>query len=303
MEDFKALQQEIAELKKEKNALVLAHYYVPLEVQDVADKVGDSFALAKYAKSASQDIIVMCGVRFMGESAKILSPDKTILLPDETAGCPMADMITPEGVMEHRKNHPEAAVVCYVNSSAAVKAVSDICCTSSSALKVVEALGEKELIFVPDMNLGSYVAEKVPEKTFYVHDGYCPIHHRLLADEILSLKEEHPDAAVAVHPECQQHILELADFIGSTAEILEFAGKTEAKEVIIGTESEIARILNRKYPEKKFYTASEHFTCGNMKKITLTALRDCLKYGQYEVTLTEEELEGAKQSLDRMVNI
>ena len=303
MADFNAIQQEIAQLKKEKNALILAHYYVPIEVQDVADKVGDSFALAKFAKSASEDVIVMCGVRFMGESAKILSPDKTVLLPADDAGCPMADMITPEGVMEHRRNHPEAAVVCYVNSSAAVKAVSDICCTSSSALKVVEALGEKEVIFVPDKNLGSYVAEKTGEKAFHVHNGYCPIHNRLEAEEVLKLKAEHPEALVAVHPECQQEILDHADFIGSTADILDFAAKSDYKEMIIGTEVEIAKILSRKYPEKKFYTASENFTCGDMKKITLEALRDCLKYGKYEVKLTDEEIAGARRSLDRMVSI
>lgn len=303
MADFNALQKEILELKKEKDALILAHYYVPLEVQDVADKVGDSFALAKYAKTTDKKTIVLCGVRFMGESAKILSPDKTVLLPDNSAGCPMADMITPEKVLELRAQYPNAAVMCYVNSSAATKSVSDICCTSSSALKLAGKIENDEIIFVPDMNLGAYVAEKVPEKTFRFYNGYCLVHNRLRDEDILRLKAEHPNAVVAAHPECRGEVLALADFIGSTSEMLAFAENTDAEEVIIATEAEIARKLSREHPEKKFYTASDNFVCRNMKKNTLEALRDCLRDGKYEVKLTEEELQGAKKSLDRMVGI
>ncbi len=303
MNNFNDLQREILELKKEKNALILAHYYVPIEVQAVADAVCDSFAMAKLAKAAKEDIIVICGVRFMGESAKLLSPDKTVLLPSADAGCPMADMITVKEVERLKVEHPEAAVVCYVNSSAAVKAVSTVCCTSSSALKVVRSLPEKEIIFIPDKNLGSFVAEKVPEKTIYLYDGCCPIHNRVTVEEVLAVKEKHPDALFAVHPECCNEVVALADFIGSTAEIIDFVKASDAGEFIIGTECEISRLLSIECPDKKFYDASDDFICRDMKKVELSAVRDSLKHGTFAVTLTEDEISGAGDSLDRMVKI
>lgn len=303
MENYNEIQKEILELKKEKNALVLAHYYVPAEVQAVADAVCDSFAMAKLAKKAEEDVIVICGVRFMGESAKLLSPDKTVLLPAESAGCPMADMITVKEVEKLKADHPEAAVVCYVNSSAAVKAASTVCCTSSSALKVVRSLPEKEIIFIPDKNLGSYVAEKIPEKNFYLYDGCCPVHDSVTACEVLHIREKHPEALFAVHPECRKEVVQLADFVGSTAEIISFVKESDAKEFIIGTEQEIAIILAAECPDKKFYDAASEFVCRDMKKVELSALRDCLKYGRYEVCLKPEEIQGAKDSLDRMVRI
>lgn len=302
MDGFNDLQKRILELKAEKNALVLAHYYVPLEVQDVADAVCDSFAMAKKAAEAREDLIVICGVRFMGESAKILSPDKTVLLPAPDAGCPMADMVTPEDVMEHRARHPEAAVMCYVNSSAAVKAVSDVCCTSSSALRIARGLEEREIIFVPDRHLGEYVAERVPEKTFYLHEGFCPTHHRVSEGDILAAKRAHPDALLAVHPECDGSVVRHADFVGSTAEILDFARSADAGEILIGTECEIVRRLARELPEKRIYGVTAAFTCGNMKKITLEALYECLRDEKYRVELPEDEIKAARRSLDRMVN-
>ncbi|MBE6948721.1 MAG: quinolinate synthase NadA [Ruminococcaceae bacterium] len=303
MEKYNELQREILKLKKEKNALILAHYYVPVEVQAVADAVCDSFAMAKLAKAAKEDVIVICGVRFMGESAKLLSPDKTVLLPAGDAGCPMADTITAKDVLHLKEKYPEAAVVCYVNSSAAVKAVSTVCCTSSSALKVVRSLPEKEIIFIPDKNLGTFVAENVPEKTIHLYDGCCPIHNRVTVEEVLAVKARHPEAVFAVHPECCKGVVALADFVGSTAEIIDFVKASDAGEFIIGTECEISRLLSIECPDKKFYNASEGFICHDMKKVELSAVRDCLKNGTYEVCLTQNEIEGAENSLDRMVRI
>jgi len=299
--DYTEIQERILTLKKEKNALVMAHYYVPLEVQDVADAVGDSFALAKKARDAEQQLIVVCGVRFMGESAKILSPDKKVLLPAENAGCPMADMVTPEDVAALRAAHPGAAVMCYVNSSAAVKAVSDVCCTSSSALRIARALDAEEIIFIPDRNLGRFVAQQVPEKTFWLHDGYCPVHNAVTAADIADAKNSHPSAVLAAHPECREEVLAYADFIGSTAEILAFCRETEDREILICTESGIVDRLRRELPEKRIYSVTADFLCEDMKKITAERLLACLEQERFEVTLPPEELAGARASLDRMV--
>lgn len=303
MENFNEIQREILKLKKEKNALILAHYYVPLEVQDIADHVCDSFEMAKRANSAKEDLIVICGVRFMGESAKILSPDKTVLLPAPDAGCPMADMVTPEDVIRLRGEHPNAAVICYVNSSAAVKAVSDICCTSASALKVAKSLKEDEVIFVPDCHLGSYVAENCPDKKFILHNGFCPTHHRITADDVKKAKAAHPEAVFAVHPECRDEVVAFADYVGSTSGIIEYAKTVDAKEVLIGTENGVVERLRRECPDKKIYGVSSAFTCVNMKKVGLEDVLNSLKNGQYEVILDKEEIDAARQSLDRMVSI
>ena len=302
MEGFNELQREILRLKAEKNALILAHYYVPLEVQDVADAVCDSFAMAQKAAGAENDLIVICGVRFMGESAKILSPDKTVLLPSPDAGCPMADMVTPEDVMRLRKLHPGAKVMCYVNSSAAVKAVYDVCCTSSSALRIAGKLDCDEIIFVPDKHLGAFVAARVPEKRFWLHDGFCPTHHRITEADVLAAKRAHPEAVFAVHPECGEDVVKYGDLIGSTAEILDFARKTGAPEILIGTEGEIVERLRRELPEKRIYGIGSSFVCPNMKKVTLEALYECLRDEKYKVELPEDQLHAARRSLDEMVN-
>lgn len=303
MEKYNGVQQEILKLKKEKNALILAHYYVPIEVQDIADHVCDSFEMAKRAKNADEKLIVICGVRFMGESAKILSPDKKVLLPAPDAGCPMADMVTPEDIKKLKEEYPDAAVMCYVNSSAAVKAVCDICCTSSSALRIAKELPNDKILFVPDANLGSYIAEQVPEKQFVVHNGYCPTHNRVSEEDVQKAKKAHPMAKFAVHPECRGEVLQYADFIGSTSEIIDFAHKTDAGEVIIGTESGVLERLKRELPDKKIYSVANAFVCSNMKKVGLLEVLHALREEQYEVKLTAEEMEEAKQSLDRMVKI
>ncbi|SHI19337.1 quinolinate synthetase [Sporobacter termitidis DSM 10068] len=302
MGNFNETQQKILKLKKEKNALILAHFYVPLEVQDIADIVGDSFEMAKRAKEAEEDLIVICGVRFMGEGAKILSPDKKVLVPAIDAGCPMADMVTVEDVLRLKAEHPDAAVMAYVNSSAAVKSVADICCTSSSAVRIAKSQDADEIIFVPDMHLAEYTAGKVPEKKFILHTGFCPTHHRITEADILAAKKAHPDAKIAVHPECRADVVKHADFIGSTAEILRFSRETDAREFIIGTEMEIAARLQREVPEKKFYSVTSAFVCPNMKKNTLQAVLNCLENEEYEIRLDEAEAAAARRSLERMVS-
>lgn len=297
------LQKTIIDLKNKKDALILSHYYQGLEVQEISDEVGDSFALAKLAQKARQELIILCGVRFMAESAKILNPQKTVYLPAGDAGCPMADMISPRQVRELRKKHPNAAVVCYVNSSAEVKAQSDICCTSSSAEKIVRSLPNKDIIFIPDRNLGSYVAKKVPEKNIILFEGCCPIHDAVSPDDALSMKKAFPKAQLLVHPECRPQVLEHADFIGSTAEILAWARKTSAKELIIGTESGVFEILKQEMPDKKIMLIKEDFLCADMKKTKLEDVLACLEGERDELSLPQKELEAARQSLERMVAV
>ena len=296
-----ALQEQILSLKQERDALILAHFYQNLDVQDVADHVGDSFKLAQLAQAAGQRVIILCGVRFMAESAKILNPDKTVYLPVADAGCPMADMVTPADVLALRERYPGAAVVCYVNSSAAVKAVSDICCTSSSAERIVRSLPERQIIFVPDQNLGSYVAKQVPEKEIILYSGYCPTHHRVRGEDARQAREMFPQAKLLVHPECRPEVLAYADFIGSTAEILEYARKSGAEAFLIGTEVGVLEILQRELPNKQFHLLQSEFVCADMKKTHLEDILRCLRGEAPPVELPADELQGAKQSLERMV--
>lgn len=300
-EEMTELQEKIISLKKESDTLILAHYYQPLEIQDIADHVGDSFALAKIAQDAGQESLILCGVRFMAESAKILNPRKKVFLPAEDAGCPMADTITPEDVLALRAKYPLAAVVCYVNSSAAVKAVCDICCTSSSAVKIVSGLTEKQIIFVPDKNLGAYVAEKAPKKEFILFEGCCPIHDEVTHREVLAVKNAHPNAKLLAHPECPSEVLALADYIGSTAGILDYAQNTDAKELIIGTERGVMEILCRKLPDKKIILAKTDFICKDMKKTSLEDVLACLEGKRTPLFMTDEEIALASKSLERMV--
>ena len=297
------LQQKIIKLKKEKNALILAHYYQTTDIQEIADHVCDSFAMAQLAHSAEQKLLVICGVHFMAESAKILNPDKTVLLPVLDAGCPMADMIVPEDVLALRKRYPEAAVVCYVNSSAAVKAVSDICCTSSSAERIVRALPEKQIIFIPDRNLGAYIATKVPEKEFIFHPGWCPVHDCITVLDVQAAREKHPNAKLLAHPECQGIVLDLTDYVGSTAEIIDFALKSDCSEFIIGTEYGVAEHLAKLAPDKNFYPLTNTFECEDMKKVKLPDVLASLETGQHEMTLSTDEINTARNSLERMVSI
>ena len=297
------LQKKILRLKEEKRAYILAHFYQQLEVQEIADEVGDSFALAQKAQQADCDVIVLCGVRFMAESAKILNPGRKVYLPNTEAGCPMADMIDEDDVRALREQYPEAAVVCYVNSSAAVKAASDVCCTSSSAERIVKALPQKQIIFVPDENLGSYCASLAPEKEFILYRGFCPTHNMVTREHAEAARAAHPNARIAVHPECRPEVREYADYIGSTAGILKYVKASDAEEFVIGTECGVQEILKRDCPEKKIYSIREHFLCPNMKKTTLEDVLLALEGGVPEIELPEAEMIGARQALERMITL
>lgn len=299
--EFIELVEEIKRLKKERNALILAHNYQNDEIQDIADIVGDSLALSKAASEAESKVIVFCGVHFMAESAAILSSEKTILLPDETAGCPMADMADAEEVLRWRQKYPHAIVVSYVNSTAAVKAVSDYCCTSANAVNLVRNIPENEIIFLPDQNLGRYVADQVPEKTIHLWPGYCITHHRVTVEEIREIKALHPDAQVLVHPECRAGILEIADFVGSTSQIISYAKGSAHSKFIIGTEMGILHCLKKQNPEKLFYLAAPGLVCPNMKLTTLPKVKASLKNMAPVITVAPEIRTKAKVALDRML--
>lgn len=295
--------KEIQRLKKEKNAVILAHYYQDFDVQEIADYFGDSFELAKKAMLTESQIIVFCGVSFMAESAKILNPTKKVLATRMDAGCAMADMVTAEQVKALKAAHPDSAVACYVNSTAETKAVSDICVTSANAVRICRDIPEKKIIFVPDKNLGSYVASMVPEKEFIIHSGYCPIHDRLSADDVMKAKAAYPGAKLTVHPEAPGEILGLADFVGSTSQIIDYCMKSEDREFIIGTEIGVIARLESDCPEKEFYPLTSCAVCPDMKKTTLDDVLYVLTEEANEVMLTPEKIEAAKRPLERMVSV
>lgn len=297
------IAEEIQKLKKEKNAVILAHYYVPDEVQEIADYVGDSFYLSKAATEVSADTLVFCGVSFMGESAKILNPQKTVLMPDAAADCAMAHMVDVEKIEKMRAQYDDLAVVCYINSTAEIKVHADVCVTSSNAVKIVKKLPNKNIFFIPDGNLGRYVAEQVPEKNIMLNDGYCPIHNAMTKEEILKAKKEHPNASFLVHPECTKDILEEADYIGSTAGIIDHATNAKAEEFIIGTEIGVFYELKKKNPDKKFYTISNHQICNDMKFVTLEKVKEVLETGANEVNVSEEVRTAAMKPLERMLEL
>ncbi|MFT8889012.1 MAG: quinolinate synthase NadA [Ethanoligenens sp.] len=296
------LTQEIKRLKAERGAVIVAHNYQVDEVQDIADYVGDSFYLSKICAQSEAKTIVFCGVRFMAESAKILSPDKTVLLPEAHAGCPMADSITPEDVRKLKAEHPGAAVVCYINSSVEVKAECDICCTSSNAVRIVRSLKEKEVIFVPDQNLGSYVAAQVPEKQFTLFNGCCVTHARVTMDELNAARELYPDAPVAVHPECSPEIVAASDFAGSTSEIIDFCTRSDAKRFLIGTEMGVLHKLKKDNPTKEFYLLTPRLICTNMKLTTLQSVYRALAENKTQVEVEESIRLRARTCLERMLN-
>ena len=298
-----ALQEKILNLKEEKNALILAHYYQTMDVQSVADHVCDSFEMARRAQEANEELLIVCGVRFMAESAKILNPQKTVLLPSPDAGCPMADMIAPGDVIALRKQYPDAAVLCYVNSSAAVKAVCDVCCTSSSAEKIARELPEKQVVFVPDRSLGAYVASRVPDKEIILFDGCCPVHDAVTENDALSAKAAHPGAKLLVHPECKIEVLRHADYIGSTAGMIEEALKSGDSEFIIGTEIGVIEYLSARAPEKRFYPLRSGFLCVDMKKTLLSDVLCSLETGNYEIKPDKDEMDAARKSLEMMVEL
>lgn len=301
--DQKELIAEINRLKKVKDAVIVAHTYQIGEVQEIADVVGDSFALSKYCAKQNHQTIVFCGVDFMAESAKILSPDKTVLLPERQAGCPMANMITAEALRKKKAELPDAAVVTYINSSAAVKAESDVIVTSSNALKVVRNMPERKLIFTPDQNLGSFVAAQCPEKEVLLWHGYCPVHHGVSKEEALRSKEAFPEALLLVHPECSPEVVALADFVGSTKEILEFAHHSSHKEFIVGTERGVLHPLERDNPGKIFHLLTPGLVCQDMKLTSLESIYNCLQKGYYEMNLPEDVMVRAKKALDRMLEL
>ena len=296
-------KEKIYLLKKQKNAIILAHYYAPSEVQEVADYVGDSFYLAKIAKSSTADVIVFCGVAFMGESAKILNPNKKVLMPDVSADCPMAHMVAEGRIKELREKYDDLAVVCYINSTAELKCQSDVCVTSSNAVKIVKALPNKNIFFIPDKNLGRYVAKQVPEKNVILNHGYCPIHVKVSLEEVLQEKKLHPTALVLSHPECEENILNISDYIGSTAEIIDFAKKSEKDEFIICTEDGVEFELIKTNPNKKFYFTKTRPCCVDMKQNTLDKLLKVLETEENPIEVDEETRERALLPLNRMLEL
>ena len=297
------IKKQILKLKAEKNAVILAHYYAPDEVQEIADHVGDSFYLAKIAKKSAADMIVFCGVAFMGESAKILNPEKKVLMPDLTADCPMAHMVAEGRIEEMRSRYDDLAVVCYINSTAELKAKSDVCVTSSNAVEIVRALPNRNIFFIPDRNLGRYVAEQVPEKNVILNDGCCPIHAEIDGEEVKAEKKKHPSALVLSHPECEDAVLKLSDYIGSTAEIISYAKNSTASEFIICTEEGVAFKLMADSPSTRFYFPKTRPVCRDMKLNTLEKLLRALETEEGEVAVDGSRSALAQSPLDRMLEL
>lgn len=294
---------EIERLKKEKNAVILAHYYVRPEVQEIADYIGDSFYLSKIAAKSDADTIVFCGVYFMGESAKILSPEKRVLLPDIAADCAMAHMADPERIRQMRETYKDLAVVCYINSTAELKRYSDVCVTSANALKIIRKLSNKNIYFIPDQNLAHFVADQIPEKNFIFNEGYCPVHQQIRTEQVRKAKEDHPGALVLAHPECSADVLELADYTGSTSGIIDYAVKSSQEEFIICTENGVRAALEKNCPGKQFYFTETEPVCMDMKRITLEQIAHVLKTGENEVFLDDTLRQEAEKPLEEMLNL
>lgn len=297
------ITEEIKKYKQDKNAVILAHYYVDDEVQEIADYIGDSFYLSNKAADTDADIIVFCGVQFMGESAKILNPDKKVLIPDENADCAMAHMVDSHQIQKIRDTYEDLAVVCYINSTAEVKMYSDVCVTSANAVKIVNALPEKNVFFIPDRNLGRYVAEQVLEKNVILNPGYCPVHEQITLEAVEKAKEEYPKAEFLVHPECRMEILNKADFVGSTTEIIQYADASNAEEFIIGTEIGVFYELQKNHRDKKFYAVIKKQTCNDMKLITLDKVLSVLKNENNEVIVSDEVQRKAIKPLRKMLEL
>lgn len=301
-QDIKQLAKEINVLRKERNAIILAHNYQRDEIQEIADQCGDSLGLSQIAAESKAAVIVLCGVHFMAESAAILAPDKTVLLPNEDAGCPMADMVTADGLRKKKEELSGIPVVCYVNSSAEVKAESDICCTSANVVAVVNSLPGDSVYMVPDMNLAKFTASKSSKKVDY-WEGFCPTHQLITVDKVIKARKENPDAKLIVHPECRPEVLKLADEIRSTSGIYKFAKESGAKKIIIGTELGILYRLRKQNPEKEFIPLSRNLICPNMKITTMKNLRDALRDMKNVIRVEEPVLSRARQALDRMLAV
>lgn len=296
------MHDEIVRLKKENDIYILAHSYQTRDVTEVADFVGDSYALAKKAQTVPHKNVIMCGVRFMAETVKILSPEKRVFLSNADAGCPMAEQMDKELISQMKEMYPDYAVVAYINTTSDLKTICDVCVTSSSAVKILKAMPEKNILFIPDINLGTYVKEQLPEKNFKLVHGGCPTHARLTVKNVEKVKEQHPNAKFLVHPECVPDVVKLADYVGSTSGIMEYAKASSDKEFIIGTENSIVQHLQFDCPDKKFYPASKDLVCHNMKATTLSDVLSCCKFsGGEEITLDEELRLAAKRSIDKMI--
>lgn len=292
--------EKIYGLKHKKNAVILVHNYQRGDIQDIGDYIGDSLGLSQQAHETDASVIVFCGVRFMAETAKILSPEKKVLMPREEAGCPMANMVTPEDVLDMRKKHPEAKVVSYVNTNANVKAVTDVCCTSANAVEVVKNIDADEIIFVPDRNLGAYV-KRFTDKKMILWDGFCYVHDRISKEEVLSAKKKYPEALLLVHPECRPAVIDIADEVLSTSGMLKFAKESNAESFLIGTEEGIIYRLKKENPDKEFYSAGTQKICLNMKLTRLEDVYNALNEEKYEITLPGEIIVAAKKSLEEML--
>jgi quinolinate synthase len=302
MNETTKIRKKIEEKKAKLNAVILAHNYQRPEIQDLADFVGDSLELSRKAAETQADIIVFCGVSFMAETAKILAPEKTVLLPVEGAGCPMADMINPEHVKKLKAQHPDASVVCYVNSSTEVKAVSDICCTSANALKIVESLPNKKIIFIPDEGLGGYVAEH-SNKEVILFPGYCPTHYMIREEDLVQAKNCYPNEPVIVHPECRKEVRDASDYIAGTGGMVTLAKEHPSNKFIIGTEEGMIYRLKTLVPGKSFHLLSSRLYCPNMKKTTLTTLLACMENKEHEIILSDSLMKKARQSIARMLEV
>ena len=294
-------QEEIKQLKAEQDAVILAHYYVDPQVQELADYIGDSFYLSKVAAGLENRTLVFCGVSFMGESGKLLSPDKVVLMPDAQADCPMAHMVTKEEVEQYRKEYPGLAVVCYINSTAEIKSWSDVCVTSANAIQIVRNLPNQDILFIPDKNLGRYVASQVPEKHVMLVKG--PVHDQMSQKEVSGLKKIHPNALVLAHPECNAQVLELADYIGSTTGILKYAAGSTSREFIICTEIGVRHELEQQNPDKQFYFPDTEPICRDMKKITLDKIIHVLRTGQNQAFVPEAYVPSAGRALEQMLKL
>ena len=295
--------EEIKKLKEEKDAVILAHYYVRPEVQEIADYIGDSFYLSKVATKLKEQTIVFCGVSFMGESAKILNPEKTVLMPDMNADCPMAHMAEIETIKKVRSEYDDLAVVCYINSTAALKEYSDVCVTSANAVKIVKELPQKNIFFIPDRNLAHYVASQVPEKNFVYNNGFCPTHERIEAEDVANVKAQHPDAQIVAHGECQESILLMADYVGSTSGIINYVTENDCQEFIVCTEEGVGYKLKTQNPDKTFYYPDRLPVCPNLKKNTLEKILHVLKTGENEVHVSDALRENSKKPLEKMLEL
>lgn len=301
---IREIQDEIQRLKRELGVCILAHSYQTHDILEIADYVGDSFALSKDAARSEAKTVMMCGVQFMAETVKLLSPEKTVLMPNTDAGCAMADMIDKNRLSEIRSEYPDYTVVAYINTSAAVKTISDVCVTSSSALKIVQGIDNDNILFIPDCNLGGYVAEQLPEKNIKLIDGCCPVHASVTAATVEKAKSAHPCAELLVHPECRAEVLRYADYIGSTAGIMEYAKSSSCSEFIIGTETTIAEHLQYECTDKRFYPLTQDLICASMRQTTLIDVLNCLRgKGGKEIELDRDTLKKARKPIDEMLRL